>query len=60
MQILKSKNGGTTMSDEKKDKKNDDMKLHTSNLDYILCPTHNIRYPKGANCPMCEKEEKKD
>jgi len=29
-------------------------------LDYILCPIHNIRYPKGTSCPSCAAEKKKD
>ncbi|WP_189836377.1 hypothetical protein [Sulfuriferula multivorans] len=26
---------------------------------FMLCSTHNIRYPKGAACPACVSEIKK-
>jgi len=26
---------------------------------FMLCPSHNIRYPKGAACPACASGSKK-
>lgn len=26
---------------------------------YYECEEHKVSYPKGANCPVCEHEEKK-
>lgn len=43
------------MSDQKKDKRKKNDKIDKE-LDYLLCPKHNIRYPKGSRCPACESE----
>ena len=24
-------------------------------LTFLTCPIHNIKYPKGASCPICKK-----
>jgi hypothetical protein len=28
---------------------------YNDDLSFITCPTHNIKYPKGASCPLCKK-----
>ena len=28
-------------------------------LDYEYCSKHNLRYPKGSECPRCEEEKRR-
>lgn len=35
-----------------KNKKNFDIP-EKKEMDFVKCPTHGIRHPKGSTCPMC-------
>lgn len=30
-------------------------KIIKDDLTFLTCPIHNIKYPKGASCPVCKK-----
>jgi len=45
------------MSERRIKKKPEDSKKRE--LDFITCPKHSIRYPKGSKCPKCVAESKR-
>ena len=28
-------------------------------LDFVVCPIHGIRYPKGGQCPQCQADSQR-
>lgn len=50
------------MSD--KEKKDEDARKRkpqrvTEGIDFSRCPIHGVSYPKGGQCPLCEKNKNK-
>jgi len=43
------------MGSDKDDKK----PLKTKELDFVVCPIHGIRYPKGGQCPQCQADSQR-
>ena len=46
---------------EDENKKGNDtrkIKLVTEGISFITCPIHNIKYPKGRQCPNCATDKK--
>ena len=49
------KNGNNNDKEKKKNEDNDKQQ----GITFVNCPIHNIQYPKGSTCPVCESDKKK-
>ena len=47
---------------EKKKKEYEEKKkiIISEGINFVNCPIHDLKYPKGTTCPACEADKKKN
>ena len=47
------------MTNKKNNKELEKIEIVKKELDFVTCPRHGVRYPKGSSCPNCLAESKR-